>query len=92
MNYDEVLEQSLKVQWKVGVCPSGKKCWCRVIVPKKPLLYKDYEDSEPDEYWISRPGELDKMTVEHLVTIHNNALKETKLSWWESLLQFFKIR
>ena len=37
-------------------------------------MYKENADSDEEEYWPIRSGEVGKDTVEHIVSIHNNVL------------------
>lgn len=73
MTYQEAKEKSLTVEWVMDTCPSGEECWCRTIRGKEPIMYTDREVE--DEYYIARAGELDKMTVEHIIKLQNNSLK-----------------
>jgi hypothetical protein len=73
MNYQQAIEKSLTVEWEIGTCSQGEKCWCRTIKPVKPILFKD-EDSQ-EEYHILVGGELNKEIVEHIVTLHNQNIK-----------------
>ena len=75
MNYEEAIHKSLTVKWKVDTCPQGEICWCRVIRCEEPLMYKEREDSDEDEYYPIKAGEVNKETVEHIVKIHNEAIK-----------------
>jgi hypothetical protein len=75
MNYNEVIQKSLEVRWMVGMCQDGKSCWCRTIRAETPLLFKENRHGDEDEYWIVRPGELNRETVEHIVKIHNEWLE-----------------
>jgi len=71
MNYQEAIEKSLTVKWKVDTCHEGERCWCRVIRGEEPILYKELDDSDEEEYYIVGSGELNKETVEHIVSLHN---------------------
>lgn len=73
MNYEEAIRKSLKVEWKVGFCPQGDKCWCRTIEPIEPITFIN-QNNEEDEFYILPIGSLNKETVEHLVKLHNNKL------------------
>lgn len=70
MTYEEAQEESLKVEWKVSNCTEGEKCWCRIIEPKKSIIYNDIE-----EYYIVGSGCIPQKEAEHLVELHNKNLK-----------------
>lgn len=70
MNYEDLLKKSLKVEWKVSLCPSGLECWCRVIEPKEPLI-----DNEENEFYIVGSGSIPKEHAEHIVKLHNEKIK-----------------
>ena len=78
MNYSEAIKKSLEVKWVVGECATGEECWCRVIKCDPPLMYTENEDSDEDEYWPVRSGELGKETVEHFVELHNKFIENEK--------------
>jgi hypothetical protein len=71
MNYQEAIEKSLTIKWKVDTCSQGEQCWCRVVRCEDPILFKESDDSDSEEYYVVRSGELNKETVEHIVKIHN---------------------
>ena len=75
MTYAEAIQKSLTVKWKMYTCKEGEQCWCRTIKCEEPLMYKERDDAEENEYWVIGPGELNKETVEHLVKIHNESIK-----------------
>ena len=74
MNYQQAKQESFKRKWVVGVCTQGENCWCRTIKCDPPLIFTD--DGEEMEYQIIQMGEVNKETVEYLIEIHNNSLKE----------------
>lgn len=69
MTYQEAIEKSLTVEWKVGTCHQGEQCWCRTIEVVEPILFDDGDLSS--EYYVVRGGEVHKETVEYLVKLHN---------------------
>jgi hypothetical protein len=75
MNYQEAIEKSLTVKWKVDVCIQGEQCWCRVIKCEEPIFFKKNNDSDNEEYYVVNSGELNKETVEHFVSLHNKTFK-----------------
>jgi hypothetical protein len=76
MTYKQAIEKSLTVKWKVGTCDQGEKCWCRTIKCEQPVMFKEREDDEEDEYWVVGPAELNKETVEHIVKLHNESINQ----------------
>jgi hypothetical protein len=76
MTYAEAIQKSLTVKWKVDTCDQGEECWCRIVKCEEPLMYKEREDSDEDEYWPIRAGEVGKETVEHIVKLHNKSIKK----------------
>jgi hypothetical protein len=77
MTYQEARKESLSVEWKTVTCQQGEKCWCRMIEPSTPILYKENEeDEELHEYYVCHSGALDKETAEHIVKVHNESLKK----------------
>jgi hypothetical protein len=76
MNYTEAIKESLKVKWVSAPCPTGEECWCRVIKCDPPLMFKENENSDEEEYRPVRAGELGKDTVEHFVELHNKHIEE----------------
>jgi hypothetical protein len=61
-------QELLKVEWKVELCHTGESCWCRIIVPKIPVFYRE------EEMTICDAGSISKEVAEHLVKLHNNSL------------------
>lgn len=45
MTYQEAIEKGFRVEWKLGTCEQGERCWCRTIEPTEPIMYKDGDDS-----------------------------------------------
>jgi hypothetical protein len=74
MNYEEAIQKSLTVKWKVDTCSQGEQCWCRVIKCEEPLMFKEKEYLDEDEYYIVGTGDLNKETAEHIVKIHNQTI------------------
>ena len=70
MNYQEAIDKSLTVKWKVDTCSQGEQCWCRVIRGEEPILYKELDDSD-EEYYVVGSGQLNKETAEYFVSLHN---------------------
>jgi hypothetical protein len=68
MTYQEAIEKSFQVKWKVGTCSQGEECWCRTIKPIEPIFF---EDGGNAEYYVVGTGELRKETAEHFVKLHN---------------------
>ena len=69
MNYKEAVEYSLTVKWKITLCPSGKKCWCRIIEPEQEI-----KDDDGNEIYIIGSGCISKDYAEHIVKLHNDSL------------------
>ena len=69
MTYQEAIDKSFTIKWKVGTCSQGEQCWCRTIEPIEQILYID-GDIE-DSYSIVRRGEMLKETAEYFVKLHN---------------------
>ena len=69
LNYDEAMKKALTVRWKVGLCISGEKCWCRVIRPEKEIKCTENED-----IYIVGQGCITKEHAEYIVKLHNNHL------------------
>jgi hypothetical protein len=40
MTYQEAINKSLTLKWKVGTCSQGEECWCRTITCDPPLMYE----------------------------------------------------
>jgi len=73
MNYQEAQELSLKVKWKTTPCPSGEKCWCRIIEPEDLIV-----DDSGNEIYIAGAGVVPKIYAEHIVNLHNENIKNDK--------------
>jgi hypothetical protein len=74
-NYDEAHKYSLTVPWKLETCNAGESCWCRIIVPIKPIKYLDkIGDTERiDEIdYIIPDGSIDKETAEYFLRLHHD--------------------
>ena len=81
-NYDEAHSHSLTVPWKLETCNVGDSCWCRIIVPTKPLRYKDkIGDTEriSEIDYIIPDGSIDKETAEYFIDLHNRQIETEKL-------------
>jgi hypothetical protein len=73
MNYKEAQELSLQVQWKTITCPSGEKCWCRIIEPKDLIV-----DDSGNEIYTTGAGVVPKIYAEYIVNLHNENIKNNK--------------
>lgn len=76
MNYEQARKESFLVPWKATECFSGQDCWCRIIVPFKPIYYT--HPSSPNikrEFVIVDAGALDQQTAEYFVNLHNERLE-----------------
>lgn len=72
IKYKERISKILGVEWKTQPCSqSGEECWCRIIIPKEPIL-----DEHGDEEYIIGSGSINKIYAEHLVHLHNESLKK----------------
>jgi hypothetical protein len=69
MTYQEAINKSLTLKWKVGTCSQGKECWCRTITCDPPLMYGEVALEE--EFYVVGSGQIMKEVVEHIVNIHN---------------------
>ena len=69
MTYQEAIDKSFTVKWKVGTCSQGEQCWCRTIELAEPILFDD--GNTLSEYYIVRSGEMLKETAEYFVKLHN---------------------
>lgn len=83
MNYEEALQKSLSVPWKIDVCNTGEDCWCRVIMPVETIEYthriKDSGEERIEEIdYIIPDGAVDKTTAEYIIEIHNEKVKNGK--------------
>lgn len=65
-------EKLKEVKWKVEICHSGEECWCRIIVPTTPVVYRE------EGMTVCDAGSISKAIAEHIVEIHNSNL-ENKL-------------
>lgn len=75
LTFQQARDLSLAVRWKVSLCNTGEDCWCRMIEPESPILFRDgYLD---EEYCVCVMGAIDKATAEHIVKLHNNYLWHT---------------
>lgn len=83
--FEEARDYSFNVRWKVETCFSGEDCWCRTVVPEKPITFK-YKDREyEEEFQIISDGSIDKETAEYIVKIHNERIEDTKKKRLEAL-------
>jgi hypothetical protein len=69
MTYQEAINESLTLKWKVGTCSQGEECWCRTITCVPPLMYGEVGVEE--EFYVVGSGQMTNETVEHIVNIHN---------------------
>ena len=75
MNYKQAQDQSFLVPWKATECFSGQDCWCRIIVPIKPIYYTVPGSSENKrEFVVVDAGSLDEKTAEYFCNLHNQRL------------------
>jgi hypothetical protein len=68
MTYQEAINESLTLKWKVGTCSQGEECWCRTITCDPPLMYEEVGD---EEFYVVGSGQIMKEVAEHIVNIHN---------------------
>lgn len=74
MDYQEAISKSLTSKWKVDTCGQGEQCWCRIVRCVEPIMFKEKEDLDEEEYYIVGSGKLNKEIVEHIVKIHNQII------------------
>jgi hypothetical protein len=74
MDYQEAILKSLTSKWKVDTCSQGEQCWCRIVRCVEPIIFKEKEDLDEEEYYIVGSGKLNKEIVEHIVKIHNQII------------------
>lgn len=67
--YENCIEYSLNVPWKIQVCLQGESCWCRFISPEIPI-----ETCEGINFNIISPGIVNKKCAEYFVKLHNKSL------------------
>lgn len=69
--HKEAKKKLMNTRWKTEPCTSGgTKCWCRLIVPVKKIVY-----SEIEEMYVVGSGTMDKATAQYIVKLHNEHLK-----------------
>ena len=68
MTYQEAEKKSLQVRWKTSTCPSGKKCWCRILEPEDKITVKS------EALYIVGSGCIPKVYAEHIVALHNHSI------------------
>lgn len=76
LTHKEAAELLYKTKWKTSLCSAGKECWCRIIVPIKPIYWKDKNTQVTQEIYIAGSGSIDKKSAEYIIKLHNNSLKE----------------
>lgn len=79
MTYQEAIDKSFTVKWKIGTCSRGEQCWCRTIETEDPIVF---EVGAPiSEYYIVGSDEMLKEFAEYFVKLHNETLntKDQKL-------------
>jgi hypothetical protein len=59
-----------KVRWKTELCPSGEKCWCRIITTEVPVI-----DEDGNKLYIAASGCVPTENAEYIVRIHNERLQ-----------------
>jgi hypothetical protein len=69
MTYQEAINKSLTLKWKVGTCLQGEECWCRIITCDPPLMYEEVGVEE--EFYVVGSGQIMKEVAEHIVNIQN---------------------
>lgn len=77
MKYDDAVDLMYKTKWKTKTCLQGVKCWCRMVVPAKPI-FTESDSGLLQEIYISGPGELNKRAAEYFVKLHNQNLSDRK--------------
>jgi hypothetical protein len=68
MKYKEAEDLLYKTKWKTQTCQSGRKCWCRMVVPVKKIKC---DDGPGGGLYIAGSGELTKRAAEYFVKLHN---------------------
>lgn len=79
MNYEEALQYSLTVPWKVDLCNSGESCWCRIVLPTETIKYTHRLpdvglEREKELEWIIPDGSVDAATAQYIVDLHNRSV------------------
>lgn len=70
-SYKEALLIVSKSLWKTGYCASGRKCWCRIVVPKTRVVYGENKE----QFIIISSGCVDKEIAKIIVNNHNKSIK-----------------
>ena len=69
MNYEKAVKKAYNVKWKTSECSAGPDCWCRIIEPEEPIIYKDREILE--SLYIAGSGCMPKEFAVYIVRLHN---------------------
>lgn len=79
MTFEEAIQKSFTVPWKIETCISGESCWCRLISPVDPInythVYSDGREVKNQLDEIVSAAALNKETAEYIVKIHNKSLE-----------------
>lgn len=74
MTYEEAIQKSFTIKWKVETCHQGESCWCRTINTITPIFFKHKEEWDEEEYYVVGSGELNKEMAEYFVKLHNKQI------------------
>lgn len=80
MNYEEALQYSLTIPWKLDFCNTGESCWCRIILPTEEIKYTHRSNDgtverEETIEWIIPDGAVDSVTAQYIVDLHNRSVE-----------------
>jgi len=90
VSHEEVVKKSFETKWMLGTCKDGESCWCSSIRCDPPLMHKDPDSSEQQEYFPVKEGYMDKKTAEYFVRLHNNAVDFSKT--FDKMRKHFEVR
>ena len=74
MTYEEAIQKSFTIKWKVETCHQGESCWCRTINTITPIFFKHKEKWDEEEYYVVGSGELNKEMAKYFVKLHNKQI------------------
>ena len=74
LTFDQAHKKLMSTPWKIKVCNSGERCWCRMIIPVEKIIYNEIE-----EIYVIGDGSVDKATAEYIVELHNQKIINTEV-------------
>jgi hypothetical protein len=92
MKYEDAEDLLYQTKWKTETCSQGAQCWCRMVVPVKPIVY---DDCNSDGLYVAGSGALNKRSAKYSFQTLWDSINRKKYPWssnpWVWVIEFKRI-